>query len=113
MKNDPELGGSESEKNVMVCRIPLDIQTPNNISWNELKFYVLNKEKMKKIVNGQASNMPDVYISLTAEGYKNLTYNMNQLKSIIEQQRSIIKRQKEYYSKDDNDNNYQKDSSRK
>lgn len=100
MKEEPELNQQDSE-NVKICRVPLDAQYPDSVSWRNVRVYVLNEKKMKGIINNNKEyvNMPDVYIAFSADGYENLSLNIGEMKYHIQEQRSLINRLMEYYSK--------------
>ena len=86
-----------------VPRQPLNLELPDPVKVQELKWYIINSENAAEVLEKVKAHGDDpVLFGLTDEGYETLTINFAQIRAYIIKQREIIKQYQEYYEpKDD------------
>ena len=79
-------------------RAKLDLPLPKPISPRPVEWIVITPENAEETwAKLKESNTDLVVFALTDEGYENLAISMAQIRNIINQQRIIILKYKEYY----------------
>jgi hypothetical protein len=85
-----------------VPRQPLNLELPDPLKVQELKWYIINSENSAEVLEKvKASGADPVLFGLTDEGYETLTINFAQIRAYIIKQREIIEQYKEYYESED------------
>lgn len=83
---------------VMPERVPLNTQSINPIKLEPVKFIIIHKDNADATFTKlQSEKVEPILFGLTGKDYKNLSINIEKLKSYIILQRSVIKKYKEYY----------------
>lgn len=93
----PNLG---NDTGPLVCKVPYTFQLPDPINWKPVQFKVLTPKIMRDIINGKSKDSSDVYIGLTIQDYENLSYNMQDIMKLLQTEKTLILKLREYYSKD-------------
>lgn len=85
-----------------VERQPLNLQLPDPLKVEDLKWYIINSENASEVLEKvKQSGHDPVLFGLTDEGYETLSINFAQIRAYIIKQREIIKQYKEYYEPED------------
>ena len=85
-----------------VPRQPLNLELPDPVKVQELKWYIINSENAAEVLEKVKAHGDDpVLFGLTDEGYETLTMNFAQIRAYIIKQREIIELYKEYYEPED------------
>lgn len=85
-----------------VPRQPLNLELPDPVKVQELKWYIINSENAAEVLEKVKAHGDDpVLFGLTDEGYETLTMNFAQIRAYIIKQREIIEQYKEYYEPED------------
>jgi len=85
-----------------VERQPLNLQLPDPLKVEELKWYIINSENSAEVLEKvKQSGADPVLFGLTDEGYETLSINFAQIRAYIIKQREIINQYKEYYEPED------------
>lgn len=78
----------------MVCRVPLDIQRPSPIVWQDFEWRVLNSDLIKDMLE----RGDDVrYLALTHEDYQRLSLTIQDVLRYTRIQNAIIDEMDDYY----------------
>ena len=81
-----------------VPRQPLNLELPDPVKVQELKWYIINSENAAEVLEKVKAHGDDpVLFGLTDEGYETLSMNFAQIRAYIIKQREIIKKYQEYY----------------
>lgn len=89
---------------IIVDKPNLNLPPPQSIKMSPVEFKVLHQDNVNQYFDDMNKNGKDVVIfSLTESGYKNLSINIQKIKSYIKEQSKIIKLYKQYYEENKND----------
>ena len=81
-------------KEVEVKRQPPIIPRTDTLKMRDINWIVISKDNAhNKLKDGEA------YFALDVEGYENISKNMNDVRTIIQQKDSVIKTYKDYFNK--------------
>lgn len=86
----------EQDKN-LVCNVPFDPEIPDGFVWQDLKFKVLTPEIMFDIINDENYDGEIVFFALSVDEYEKLSYNVSNLKRVLEQNRLLLFELIDYY----------------
>ena len=92
-----EIGDNES----LVCKIPYEFQQPTPIKMQDVKFYVLTRDIMQEIIEGNPNDLPVVFYALSVDGYESMSYNMLEINRYLEANNILIKSIRDYYKKEE------------
>lgn len=84
----------------LVCKIPYDFEKPEAIQMRDVKFYVITREKMKEILNGNPNDLPVVYYGLSVDGYESMSYNIQDINRYLEANKLLLESIEDYYKKE-------------
>ena len=85
-------------KTIKVERQKLNLQLPNPVQLEEPGWIIIHPGNVEKVWEIMKESKDDVVLfGLTDEGYQTLSVNLTKLRDIIEQQRIILFKYKEYY----------------
>lgn len=96
-------GCSETVKELEITATPTEkpslvLPQADELNLRDVKWLVITRdnfdEKIKELENSSASV---VFFAVSAEGYENLSLNLNDLRTYIEQQKQIIAAYDSYY----------------
>lgn len=77
------------------------LPTPDVLNLREVEWFLITPENFEeKIDEIQKQGRPVVFFAITDQGYENLSLNLSDLRSFIEQQKTIIAAYENYYSTD-------------
>ena len=93
------------ENPALVCKIPYDFEEPEPINMRDVKFYVITRDKMREILNGNPNDLPVVYYGLSVDGYESMSYNIQDINRYLEANKILLKSVKDYYKKDPSEEN--------
>lgn len=83
---------------VLLERPPLNLTEPNSIKMEPVKFVVIHKDNADAAFEKlESQKIEPVVFGLTGKDYKNLSINIQKLKTYILIQKTIIEKYKEYY----------------
>lgn len=93
----PPVNNTKTE-DVLVCRVPLEVDHPAPIQWRDFDWKVLNRE----IVESMLEKDEEVYyFALTYDDYKNLSLTVKDILRYTKLQRTTIDEMDSYYSNRD------------
>jgi hypothetical protein len=76
----------------------ISITPPDEVNLRPVSWTVINSNNLnEKIAELTAKNQPLVLFALTAEGYKNLSLNISDIRALLQQQQQIIVAYQSYY----------------
>lgn len=92
----PELPPARSvdTTGTMVCRIPMEVQRPRPIVWQDFNWKVINDEIVQEMLDNDESIR---YIALTHQDYMRMSLNIQDILRHIRLQGAIIDEMEEYY----------------
>lgn len=88
---------ADTEKTLNVTTSPVErpklvVPKPDVLKTRQVQWIVVNQENAEQILNSNS-----VLFGLTETGYKNLSLNLNDLRTFIQQQQIVIAAYEEYY----------------
>ena len=89
----------------LVCKIPYDFEEPEPINMRDVKFYVITRDKMREILNGNPNDLPVVYYGLSVDGYESMSYNIQDINRYLEANKILLRSIEDYYKKDPSEEN--------
>lgn len=92
-----EIAIMEQNKN-LVCKVPFEPTMPNGFTWRPIEFKVITPETMYNLVNEKHDK---VYFALTVKDYEELSYNMTDIKRVLDQNKTLLYELNEYYKSED------------
>lgn len=93
------------ENPALVCKIPYDFEKPAPIEMRDVKFYVLTRDKMREILNGNPNDLPVVYYGLSVDGYESMSYNIQDINRYLEANKLLLQSIEDYYKKEPSEEN--------
>lgn len=86
-------------KDCLVVEKPnLNLKDPPTLNLNSVKFKVLHRDNVQEYFNSSSeSQNKSVFFALTESDYKNLSINIEKIKSYIKTQKKIIQLYRNYY----------------
>ena len=87
----------------LVCKVPYDFNYPTPINMRDVTFYVLTPEKMRELINENPDDLPIVYYGLSVDGYKSMSFNIQDINRFLEENKVLFTELKKYYSDEGNE----------